>query len=150
MKKLLPVTEISSGELVSYYVSNSDNNEYSPRINYSKLADDKSPGIYLLNDGITLVLFLVYSDGTSSSFNILPLPSQLSQYIQLQEYKDEYKESIEEVIESNLLNIQKSLSRIEAQLQSELKSSLDGNTLIKTIAVSQNPELAKELIQKGE
>lgn len=107
-------------------------------------------GLFLVNDGITMNIVSVPKLGDAPM--IIPVPfNMLNRYIRHKSYKETEADIAAKIIgrlDDMSNNINKLIEYKEMQSVPQIyhEEKIDGETLLKAIALSQNPELAKELL----
>ncbi|NDV63975.1 hypothetical protein [Bacteroides sp. 224] len=108
------------------------------------------PGLFAINDGISY--YLVYNPPTDMLPFMMPIPVEIvAEHFAKNKVRAAEEDLVGRVV-NKLDDMRKRLegdaSVLTATPQYYQPEKIDGNTLLKAIAIAQNPELAKDLLNK--
>jgi hypothetical protein len=111
------------------------------------------PGLYAINDGISYHLVYNPDKSTGMAPHMMPVPIEIIKehfaQMRVQSAKDDLSYQVLDRIDNMNKRLSKEADTLTATAQYYQPEQIDGNTLLKAIAIAQNPELAKDLLTKN-
>jgi hypothetical protein len=112
----------------------------------------QGPGLYAVSDGISYHLVYNPDKTTGMALFFMPVPIKIiKEYFAKNKVRAAEEDLIGRVV-NKIEDMDKRLSEeadtLTAAVQYYQPEKIDGNTLLKAIAIAQNPELAKDLLTK--